>query len=665
LSSPTPGRRRLRPQLSELVSLVERLRWLTALRIGLALTVLAGVTLVPELRGVSAASLLAATGAYAALSVAPPVVIRSSRKRALIVIGGTLLLDGIYLAWVAYATGGTSSPLRFLILLHVVAVTLAASYRTGFKLAAWHSLLFFVTHYAGAAGILDVRGVGQSAIPTDAQFWTLAASTVGAVWAAALVSAAFSSVNERELRTQKADLDDLSAMVREMEASAGTPEICRVLLDELCRVFGFTRGAVLASPNGTLEVMASRGRAGGATPTVHGVDPIMREAWNERRVRLVRAVDPATDPRVAALVPDGRDLVLAPMCLPGGGRVGIVILEHPGGGGIKRWVVSLIEQYVAHAALSLHNTWLVAELEERLQENRALQQRLVVQNSSLEVQVEARTRELSASLEELRLADDERRRILARLVDAQEEERQRVANDIHDDPIQKLVAISMRLQLLRKQAGDGETGAKLDDLVDTVRLTIKGMRHMIFELRPTVLDSLGVGPALVEYLETTGGPPEFEVEDDLDEEPVDELRLILYRITQEALANVRKHANASRVHVRLAQQDGGYLVRIEDDGDGFDPPEMLRSAPGHLGLSSMRERAEMAGGWCKVHSVPGSGTTVDFWVPEGANRSFEPIDPEGASVTELFAEPRLGSSDGSEPTPRWEDQPLTGARGRP
>ncbi|MGH2672678.1 MAG: ATP-binding protein [Actinomycetota bacterium] len=639
MSGSSAGLRRLRPQLSELVSLVERVRWLTGLRIGLALTALAGVTLVPELRGVSATSLLAATGAYLFLSAAAPVLIRSSRTRALIAIGGTLLVDGVYLAWVSYATGGISSPLRFLIYLHVAAVTLAASYRTGFKLAAWHSLLFFVTHYAGAAGFLDVGEVEVSAVPIDGRFWTLAASTVGAVWAVALVSAAFSSVNERELRTQKADLDDLSAMVREMEESAGTPEICRVLLDELCRVFGFARGVVLASPNGTLEVMASRGRVGESTiRTPDGVDPIMRETWNERRVRLVRAVDPAIDPWIAALVPEGRDLVLAPMTLPGGGRIGIAILEHPGGGGIKRWVVSLVEQYVAHAALALHNTWLVAELEDRLQENRALQQRLVAQNSSLEMQVQARTRELTASLQDLQLADDERRRILARLVDAQEEERQRVADDIHDDPIQKLVAISMRLQLLKKQDGEG-SDPSLDDLIETVRQTIKGMRHMIFELRPTVLDDLGVAAALVEYLETVGVSAEFEVQDDLDEEPDGDLGLILYRIAQEALANVRKHSNASRVHVSLAQHDGGYLVRIEDNGDGFDPPEMLRSSPGHLGLSSMRERAEMVGGWCKVHGLPGNGTTVEFWVPQGASESLPSVDPADDRSEQGVTEP--------------------------
>jgi len=71
------------------------------------------------------------------------------------------------------------------------------------------------------------------------------------------------------------------------------------------------------------------------------------------------------------------------------------------------------------------------------------------------------------------------------------------------------------------------------------------------------------------------------------------------------------------INVFYSQEDGGYRVEIRDDGVGFTPPQLLSSAPGHLGLSSMRERAEMAGGWCKVHSLPGGGTTVEFWVPPG------------------------------------------------
>jgi signal transduction histidine kinase len=618
-----------RAERSELVSLTERLHWLSGLRIAIALAVLAVGALAPEIRTESLSAIAAISGGYLVASLAPTVAIRTRRRRALVVIGGTLLLDGLYLAWATYATGGVLSPLRFLVLVHVAAVTLAASYRTGFKLAAWHSLLLFVTLYAQSTGILVARETDVAALPGGEHFWSLAMLSIGAVWAVAVACAAFSSVNERELRAQKVDLDELSSMVREIDASPDASEISRVLLDDLCRVFGFTRGAVLAAPEGDLGVLAIRGAADASvTPEIPTErDPIVRRTLDERRVTLVRAVDAATDPGLAALFPGARNLVVVPMYVAGGERLGIVVLEHPGAGGIKRWVVRLVEQYVSHAALALRNTWLFLELQDELEENEALRRQLVVHNESLEEQVQERTRELSESLVDLRIADDERRRLLARLVDAQEDERQRVANDIHDDPLQKLAAMKMRLQLLRRRIDDPESVTMLDKLGETIGSTITSMRHMIFELRPTVLDEDGLGKALMQYLETMCDGLAFEVDDRLVREPPDELRVILYRIAQEALANVRKHAQASRVHIVLEDLDDGYLVRVEDDGVGFDPPEMLRSAPGHLGLSAMRERAEMVGGRCSVRSLPESGTSVEFWIPASAADVAATMDP--------------------------------------
>ena len=89
---------------------------------------------------------------------------------------------------------------------------------------------------------------------------------------------------------------------------------------------------------------------------------------------------------------------------------------------------------------------------------------------------------------------------------------------------------------------------------------------------------------------------------------------MLYRIVQEALANVRKHARASSVSVLLEERQGGFNVRVEDDGEGFATGEM-GPLPGHLGLPGMRERAELAGGWSRVNSSPGAGTVVEAWVP--------------------------------------------------
>ncbi len=132
------------------------------------------------------------------------------------------------------------------------------------------------------------------------------------------------------------------------------------------------------------------------------------------------------------------------------------------------------------------------------------------------------------------------------------------------------------------------------------------------------LDLEGLTPAIGMYLEhasqETGWT--WEVIDELDEEPVDEARVTFYRIAQEVVRNARKHANASHVEVRLSSADGGLLLRIVDDGVGFDPFET--PVPGHLGLATITERAELAGGWCRIRSRPSEGSVLECWMPLGA-----------------------------------------------
>ena len=99
----------------------------------------------------------------------------------------------------------------------------------------------------------------------------------------------------------------------------------------------------------------------------------------------------------------------------------------------------------------------------------------------------------------------------------------------------------------------------------------------------------------------------------------------MYRLAQEALTNVRKHAQARHTRILLAGEGEGVLVRVEDDGVGFDPAQAPGRSPGHVGLISLRERAELAGGWFDLASAPGEGTTVSFWIPDsptGAGRSL-------------------------------------------
>jgi PAS domain S-box-containing protein len=211
----------------------------------------------------------------------------------------------------------------------------------------------------------------------------------------------------------------------------------------------------------------------------------------------------------------------------------------------------------------------------------------------------------------------DRRDALARLVSAGEEERRKIAGDIHDDSIQVMTATGMRVQILRRLLNDPEQLSGLDELEKMIQLSISRLRHLIFELRPPVLDNEGLAAALRVYLdvadETSGTV--YALDDRLKSQPSEANRVVLYRIAQEVLTNVRKHAVAPNASVTLKSRDGGTSISIRDDGVGFEP-DLDSIRPGHLGLAAIRERAELAGGWLRVHSAPTKGTTVEFWIGE-------------------------------------------------
>jgi PAS domain S-box-containing protein len=218
----------------------------------------------------------------------------------------------------------------------------------------------------------------------------------------------------------------------------------------------------------------------------------------------------------------------------------------------------------------------------------------------------------------LSASDRQRKDLLGRLVRAQEEERQRIANDIHDDSVQVLTALALRLDILRRRLDEPALLEMLVEIEQTARQSIQRLRHLIFELRPPALDQDGLDAALRQYLEQTKQMRnlDYTLETRVTAEASSETRAILYRISQEAVFNVVKHANASHVAVHVEDRDDGFLVRIEDDGVGFTPEETSEQ-PGHLGLTSMRERAEMTGGWLRLDSAPGAGTRVEFLIPDG------------------------------------------------
>jgi signal transduction histidine kinase len=172
--------------------------------------------------------------------------------------------------------------------------------------------------------------------------------------------------------------------------------------------------------------------------------------------------------------------------------------------------------------------------------------------------------ELRPSIEELRRSDMERRRLLSRLIRAQEEERKRIALDLHDDPIQKMAALAIRLDMLRT-TGD-PNGEQIEKLCTTVRDAITSLRNLMFRVRPSSLDRGGLAVALETYLEqqrSLQSATAYELENRMTNEPPEDHRVVLYRVAQEALTNVGRHANASNARVVLSNGEG---VRGADRG---------------------------------------------------------------------------------------------------
>jgi len=223
------------------------------------------------------------------------------------------------------------------------------------------------------------------------------------------------------------------------------------------------------------------------------------------------------------------------------------------------------------------------------------------------------------SLDVLRRTLQQRRELAQRLQHAQEIERRQIAADIHDDPIQVMSAVDMRLQMLL-EFPDSITAEAIGDIEHEVAEAIERLRSLLFELRPSALDRDGLVAALRLYADHTAKTTAWSVEvrDELSSEPDADVAALLYRIAQEAMVNVRKHAGAASLRIEVAEAAEGIIVRVVDDGVGFTPDLHAAPEPGHLGLSTMVERSELAGGWTRVVSAPGAGTTVECWLPVDA-----------------------------------------------
>lgn len=209
-----------------------------------------------------------------------------------------------------------------------------------------------------------------------------------------------------------------------------------------------------------------------------------------------------------------------------------------------------------------------------------------------------------------------------RIILAQEEERKRVAREIHDGPAQAMANVVLRAELCEKLflSNRPEVTEELHNLKQTVKDSLQEVRRIIFNLRPMTLDDLGLIPTLRRFLEELKDREGFVVQFEFHGE---ERRLknthevALFRLVQEAVNNAKKYAQAQKVNVRIDFTPGEILVKIADDGKGFDLPKIQEETTGKesFGLLSMKERMELLNGKLEIETAPGQGTKIAAALP--------------------------------------------------
>lgn len=214
------------------------------------------------------------------------------------------------------------------------------------------------------------------------------------------------------------------------------------------------------------------------------------------------------------------------------------------------------------------------------------------------------------------------RRYVGVVTKSQEEERLRIARELHDDTIQSLLALSRRLELYRSSESNLEHREKLAEIQDMVTRTLIGLRQINRDLRPLILEDIGLIPALQTLVQAArrgdGAIPHAKFKTTGQQFPMSpEHELALYRITQEALANIRRHAHATGVTVELSFGSDRVKLEVADDGKGFEEPSSLTdfARHDHFGLLGIQERVWAVGGSLSIQSSPGQGTRLHVTIP--------------------------------------------------
>lgn len=222
------------------------------------------------------------------------------------------------------------------------------------------------------------------------------------------------------------------------------------------------------------------------------------------------------------------------------------------------------------------------------------------------------------------------------ILQAQEAERHRLARDLHDEAAQALTSLLVHLRLLERAHTPEEAQGRVKDLRELTAQALEEVRRVALDLRPTILDDLGLGPALAwrvdEFNKLDGVQATLAIQG-LEERLPREIALVLYRVAQECLNNVARHAEAQTVTVNLERKDGQVILTIIDDGQGFNPTATSPTDGHGFGLMGMRERLGIVGGVLEIQSAAGKGTEIIARVPVSSCQNTQELLTHPASGT--------------------------------
>jgi two-component system, cell cycle response regulator len=347
------------PQQHDLIPLADRIRYMQTFRFLAAAALLACWLILPAVHAIAFPVLAAATGAYLLLSLAGEAAWRGLGRRSLPLFGVMLIVDGVYLGWLTYMVGGGPSPVRALILLHVIAVALLASFRTGMKIALWHSLLAVMAFHAQEAGIIS-----DHPVPMGSVEYRLLVMDIVIVWAVAIATSTYAALNERELRRRRYDLEALARLAFGLETTTEPLAVGERLLEAIVDDFGFERAALIVASGDGLSLLAHRGLESRSLVSDIPVpdSTLGRAAISSESLRITQP-DPERDHFLAALFPRSHNLLIVPMHAEGR-TIAFLIIEHGirRGSRVERRVVAAVERFASQSALALNNAWLLEQV---------------------------------------------------------------------------------------------------------------------------------------------------------------------------------------------------------------------------------------------------------------------------------------------------------------